>query len=916
MTAPRWMRSGLVLALCVPQAGMAAAGEPERATPPAAQAAKPFAIDGPRWIELERAKQPDGVQLSTNIPTVKQGVWLFGGSSLFIDQPELAPGGAYQVAVGIELPKAQTVSIWVAGTPPGGKGQTDGRWVSPMELLIDGQPASGGSTAVSAWYAQGGNAWYRAANASLPAGAHELTLRVDHPRQRDGHYAAEFDALLVMPEGWTPSLAEMVSWSDEQWMMYLATTGRGTELSLDTLRERVNEARKSSKSAEAHLALAKYLQQEDLLEAARLAYQAAVSIDPNNRPALEALAKLAADRADWPEAIERYGALVSMSPEDRTLQQRYAESLEAADQLDAAATIYEQLLSGAPEDQPLLAKLAELARSRTRVAEAVGYDLRRRALGGLDHAQTMMLADDLASLDRAAEALAIYKSLDPAAHEDVMAALRALVASLHDPKRQAEEYRQLMVLRPDDDALRMQLAQALEDAGLITDAVTEYRTLVAHRPGDAELLKRLASRQRWAHDLDGAIESYRLALLIEPEDEATYRALLDTLIAANRLGEASDEARQLVHAHPTDRTLHLTLARLLSWSNRFRDALNEYEQALLLGPRDATISLEMARIYEATDHDREALTQYRLVLEMDPSNREAAERIRLLTARAATEGPGLSYSYFEDSRHIARWIAKGLVMWKVANDPVGIEYGYVTLHDRQRWVNGQWVRGKWEHNFSPETWVGTSQGVGTYDHGHTSYQYQLYLGHKMNERWELMVEQNRDDVLETPRASERGISHNDLRTTSTEQWTDRLQHVQSIGYNWYTDDNRALNLLQEWSYRVLNEPLVTLGGGYAFDDYRFTEQEEAYYSPSAIHTGFVRAALLARPTPQFEYGGQYSFAVDDSKGLSHGLEGHWSLLLQKDLWWEVNGRYFFDSSRFEGDRYFERQIGSKLSWRF
>jgi hypothetical protein len=278
--------------------------------------------------------------------------------------------------------------------------------------------------------------------------------------------------------------------------------------------------------------------------------------------------------------------------------------------------------------------------------------------------------------------------------------------------------------------------------------------------------------------------------------------------------------------------------------------------------------------------------------------------------------PGVRWAYFEDSRHIARWITAGRVQWQVSDDPLGVEYGVMGVRDRERAVNGQWIAGDWEHTISPDWWVRTEQGIAVYDTDHTAYRYRYGVGHRMSDRWEWTVEHGRGDEWETPQAIEQSISKSDVTFTSTSQWTDRLEHVASVGGRWYTDDNEAMVAYQEWMYRVSSEPLVTVGGGHAFDHYTEDPEDDAYYAPHDTHTGFGRVYASHRPNDSSEFTGEYTFSFNDDGSLAHGVYGHWDLRIVKDLWWQLWGRYFVDSARFGGGRYFEREVGSNLKWKF
>ncbi len=883
----------------------------------------PLLVERPRWIEAEAMQNQATDAGRTNFPTVRQGIALFNNAALFVDEPVVPAEGVYEAEIALAVARPGAVSVWIAGSPPSTAllpdGAPESRWVSPLAVLMDQQlvEVAPQTHPVVAWYNTGTNAWYRAGSFPLDTGSHRLRIQVAAPRQRDGHYAAEVDSVLLLPDAWTPDLARLSSWIDEEWMAYLAFEGTARELDADTLRQLVLVLRARPDDLEALLNLARFLRQGEVSTAAAVVYRRILAADPLHPQALDELAQLASQLGAWTEAAELYGVLVTQRPNDAALKMRYAEALEATGHLADAARVYEQLLVAAPDDATLLAKLWDLAHARDHANDAVHYGQRLRQLGKLSPEQQLQLGPDLEAAGRLEDALALYKQLDPTSHIAVQDAIDQLIPGLPDPIRQAQEYAALLEVRPNDSVVRLKLAEALEAAGLVRDALEQYHRMVQANPDDRFLLKRVAERSRWVNRLDDAIDAYQHLLELSPNDVETRHALLDTFVAASRHREAIEEARILLQSEPGNRELHLTLGRLLTWTDQPQAAIAAYEQALLVGPDEAPLHVELGRLHDGLGHQQQAIAQYRTALQLDPNNREAADLLRLARAHTADQPPTLSYSYFEDSRHVVRWQTSGRVQWYLGDDPMNVQYGVLGLHDRTQWVNGQWIQGGWEHRLSPEWWVGTDQGLAVYDHDFASYHYSLRMGYDPSDRWHWLLENRRDDVWETPEALEQGISFNETRLTSTIDWTDRFEQIGSIAYDRLTDHNSAFRFSQEWIYRLFDEPFITVGGGYLFDDFRRApDPSDIYYSPESVHTGFLRGAFLHHPAPNWDYGGEYVFGFDDQGALSHGIRGQWDLRIIRDLWFQLYGRYFFDSVRFEGERYFEREFGANLKWKF
>ena len=230
-----------------------------------------------------------------------------------------------------------------------------------------------------------------------------------------------------------------------------------------------------------------YLEQSDLVKA-RLEFQNALQIAPNNVPSLYGMALIAERGSDWNRAYGLLSKVVELDPKNLPAQLKLAKLLLAAGQVDKALAVSDAASKLEPESADTLALRAAVMFKLGDHKAAV--DLANQALkrepGQVDAlvvlaSQSLLDGhgeDTLKYLDRALE----KNEKDVALQLIKIQALEKL-SKLDDAEA---IFRKLIGFYPDNKVLRHMLAQFFMKHGKPEQAEATYRDTVKAQPSDAE----------------------------------------------------------------------------------------------------------------------------------------------------------------------------------------------------------------------------------------------------------------------------------------------------------------------------------------------------------------------------------------------------------------------------------------------
>lgn len=282
-----------------------------------------------------------------------------------------------------------------------------------------------------------------------------------------------------------------------------------------------------------------YLEASDLVKA-RLEFQNALQIAPNNVPSLFGLAEIAERGSDWNRAYGLLSKVVELDPQNLPAQLKLGKLLLAAGQVDKALSVSEAASKLSPDAADVLAlRSAVMFKLGDRKA---AEDLANQALG-----------HDAKQVD----ALVVLAS-DSLLGGDGEGALKYLDRALAGNER--------------DVALQLIKVQALEKTGKLGDAEAIFRKLIGFYP-DNKVLRHMLAQFFMAHGQPAQAEAtYRDTVKARPADMESKLDLVRFLGQTKGQDAAANELLAFIKEEPKAWELKLMLASLRQQQKRPDDA--------------------------------------------------------------------------------------------------------------------------------------------------------------------------------------------------------------------------------------------------------------------------------------------------------------------------------------------------------
>ncbi len=303
---------------------------------------------------------------------------------------------------------------------------------------------------------------------------------------------------------------------------------------------------------------------------------------------------------------------------------------------------YDAALVKKPTDWPTLVVLARLARATGDDPAALGFYQRAAAVKD-DPAVALELGGLYRTAGKTAEARAAYtQAIAAGASKPVrMKALRALAdlaLAAKDIEGARRFFEQYIALDPGNGQLRLELGDALAQAGKHDDAIAVYLDAEKKLGGDparrVEVVARIGAAQEGKGDDLAAVESYRRAIKLVPRGYYLEVELTARIIDMYRRKQTLPELLAVYEKEWAEgRRGHFewdTLARLYEETGDQDKAVLAYKRAVAKAPFELETQRRLIQLLEALGRDKEALAQYEVVAREAPGEArfqlELAER--------------------------------------------------------------------------------------------------------------------------------------------------------------------------------------------------------------------------------------------------------------------------------------------------
>ncbi len=413
--------------------------------------------------------------------------------------------------------------------------------------------------------------------------------------------------------------------------------------------------------ARAHLTL-------DEPESARRLVDEALAAAPTDRGALIASAMLKMSDSKFPEAEADVDKALTQGDQPELLVLK-GELRQKQQDLDGAKKVLDQAVAKFPNSIPARIQRATVNVARNQapaVQDDVDWVLERvprqpfalffkaylqaNAKNYRDASQTLLGLPEL--LDRYTPAMFLLAEVSLHDGREEVALQYAerylkripqdpqglkLIARVHqkmrNPDRAVEILEPLAARFPADNALKLQLATVLLEAGRSQEAVGLFQQGLAADPDNANARLALAVGQLRAGQTDQAIGQIEKTVKADPSSLQANTLLVLTHIQLNQFDKAKAAAAAMVAANPSNANAHNLQGTVLLSAHDYPAARTAFQAALQRDPKFVPAALNLARVEVVTDNRAAARQWFQKVIALEPSNLNAYQGLANLALR-------------------------------------------------------------------------------------------------------------------------------------------------------------------------------------------------------------------------------------------------------------------------------------------
>jgi tetratricopeptide (TPR) repeat protein len=388
------------------------------------------------------------------------------------------------------------------------------------------------------------------------------------------------------------------------------------------------------RSADAFFTLGRLHLVEGDREKARQALSRALSLDPNHRGGLRALARLEEDASGFTAAEALYRRLVAVNPHDVEARFRLGQTLLRQGRVDEALAVFEAAERWSGGDPGLRFRLGVLLLQEERAQDAEAVFRTMAEAHGADSQAWYLLGVSLLAQKKYAEAVESLDRVPPQAPEYSDALVRKAIA-LDGLERKAEA-RALLEARLAEDPADEEVVLAL--AGLWEDDA-EYRRaadllegyLQKRETGNARVFFTLGVLHDKLKDWRRSAEYMQRSLELNPDDPHALNYLGYTYAEQGvHLEEAERLILRALELKPGDGFITDSLGWVYYKQGRYPEAVETLRKALEANPEDPIIWEHLGDALVAAGEPGEAAEAYRRTLEIAPDTESARQKLEAL----------------------------------------------------------------------------------------------------------------------------------------------------------------------------------------------------------------------------------------------------------------------------------------------
>lgn len=196
------------------------------------------------------------------------------------------------------------------------------------------------------------------------------------------------------------------------------------------------------------------------------------------------------------------------------------------------------------------------------------------------------------------------------------------------------DFQKALVLKPNLDEARLELAQVLVTQERWGEAVVELEAVAEHQPLNQKVQRDLADLLSRKKEFRRAIERYQWLLQRDPDNLQIRLSLASDYFQINELEKALIEWRQVLIRDPQHVEARTHLAEVLAATRRLDESIILLEGLVKQFPKQSSLKKKLAQVLIAAQRNKEALPYLQELNRQEPGEPE----IQLMLAQVLSAG--------------------------------------------------------------------------------------------------------------------------------------------------------------------------------------------------------------------------------------------------------------------------------------
>jgi tetratricopeptide (TPR) repeat protein len=358
--------------------------------------------------------------------------------------------------------------------------------------------------------------------------------------------------------------------------------------------------------------MAELLRQREQFDTALSVYGEILSTQPDFPEVHVKASYLLYRVGDTNDALNEAKAALKDNPDDAEAHKNMALALEEERKLDAAIAQYQEALRIKPDYAVIHYDLGNLYYEMHSYDQAIAEYRKCLVIdpGNADaHTNLGLAYKDKGDVAAAVPELREAKRLkpdDPAIRQDLASALMS-----QSPASAIPELQELEQKFPKFEMCHICLARAFAWNGDNKSAEAEFMKAGQLDPTDPNAYLGLGDMQEKQKNYDAALEQYRIAEKVSPDSAEAHQAVGRVLLAKKDFQGAADELKQAETLSQTSADIHELYGQALRELGQIDLAIGEFKEAIALDPTYTWVMTRLALALEKKGDWVGALEQYR-----------------------------------------------------------------------------------------------------------------------------------------------------------------------------------------------------------------------------------------------------------------------------------------------------------------